>query len=187
MLISVLKWFRIWLIWIICLHKWFEPWKCSIFYQEGTFCETFHRDSTGWLECAVCLKVRLVHFNFYSVVFILKVYVEVRSVDLIFQKLHTNCIVSRSEVHFTLFGRLCCKVCATKLIRRWILAFRSYAFYKLKPMIQLPICLRCCCECYHSSVLASVTDTWYDIIWYDIFFHDSSLSIHYQSQGHQPI
>ncbi|WVY91619.1 hypothetical protein V8G54_037133 [Vigna mungo] len=63
--------------------------RCGIFYQEGTFCETFHRNSTGWLECAVCLK-----------------------------KLHTNCIVSRSEVHFTLFGRLCCKVCATKLIRR---------------------------------------------------------------------
>ncbi|XP_047180730.1 B3 domain-containing transcription repressor VAL1-like [Vigna umbellata] len=63
--------------------------RCGIFYQEGTFCETFHRNCTGWLECAVCLK-----------------------------KLHTNCIVSRSEVHFKLFGRLCCKVCAKKLIRR---------------------------------------------------------------------
>ena len=43
--------------------------------------------------------------------------VEVRSVDLIFQKLHCACLASNSKVQFSYGGELCCNVCARKLIR----------------------------------------------------------------------
>ncbi|QCE09870.1 hypothetical protein DEO72_LG10g1093 [Vigna unguiculata] len=33
--------------------------RCGYFYEKGIFCETFHRHSAGWLECAICLTVRL--------------------------------------------------------------------------------------------------------------------------------
>ncbi|KAK7335379.1 hypothetical protein VNO80_27181 [Phaseolus coccineus] len=62
--------------------------RCGSLYEKGSFCETFHKNTEGWLECAICKK-----------------------------RLHCGCLVSKAEVHFTFFGKLCCKDCAKKMIR----------------------------------------------------------------------
>ncbi|KAL9322322.1 hypothetical protein ACSQ67_010375 [Phaseolus vulgaris] len=44
-------------------------------------------------------------------------FIFLRTIDFVFQRLHCGCLVSRAEVHFTFFGKLCCKDCAKKMIR----------------------------------------------------------------------
>ncbi|KAK7272500.1 hypothetical protein RJT34_29128 [Clitoria ternatea] len=65
----------------LCYH-------CGSAYENGKFCETFHKEFDGWRDCAICKKM-----------------------------LHCGCIVSEKDIVMMDYGGVCCMDCAQRFLK----------------------------------------------------------------------